>query len=190
MTMTRLSTCMRLFLAGALACSFGQTVVAQAPPKTPDITQIQHVVFIIKENRSFDEYFGQFPGADGATTGVTANGTVIPIGHTPDETPTDIDHTWNAAITAMDGPEAGPYKMDQFDLIFNGNHNGDYLSYTQMSQTDIPNYYSYASHFVLADRMFSSIHANSFPNHLYTVAAQSGGVPAPLPAPAGRCGAR
>jgi len=176
MTMTRLSTCMRLFLAGALACSFGQTVVAQAPPKTPDITQIQHVVFIIKENRSFDEYFGQFPGADGATTGVTANGTVIPIGHTPDETPTDIDHTWNAAITAMDGPEAGPYKMDQFDLIFNGNHNGDYLSYTQMSQTDIPNYYSYASHFVLADRMFSSIHANSFPNHLYTVAAQSGGV--------------
>jgi phospholipase C len=143
---------------------------------TPDITQIKHVVFIIKENRSFDQYFGAFPGVDGATTGIISSGAVIPLGHTPDQTPTDIDHTWNAAVTAMDGPLAGPYKMDQYDLIFNGNHNGDFLAYTQMYQADIPNYYSYASHFVIADRMFSSIHANSFPNHLYTVAAQSGGV--------------
>src|SRR5208283_4106857 len=31
--------------------------------------QIQHVVVVIKENHSFDNYFGQFPGANGATTG-------------------------------------------------------------------------------------------------------------------------
>ena len=35
--------------------------------KQGDISVIQHIVFIIKENRSFDEYFGLFPGVDGAT---------------------------------------------------------------------------------------------------------------------------
>ncbi len=172
--------CRRSLLLAYLFSLFS-TAVAQDSKSmlvigAPDITQIKHVVFIIKENRSFDQYFGAFPGVDGATTGIISSGAVIPLGHTPDQTPTDIDHTWNAAVTAMDGPLAGPYKMDQYDLIFNGNHNGDFLAYTQMYQADIPNYYSYASHFVIADRMFSSIHANSFPNHLYTVAAQSGGV--------------
>jgi phospholipase C len=46
---------------------------------------------------------------------------------------------------------------------------------TQVLASDIPNYWSYAEHFALADRMFSSLVGPSFPNHLYTVAAQSGG---------------
>src|SRR5581483_9218849 len=54
--------------------------------------------------------------------------------------------------------------------------NQDYLCYTQFSQQDIPNYWAYAKNFVLADNTFSSIHSESFPSHLYTVAAQSGGV--------------
>ena len=37
-------------------------------------SKIQHIVFIIKENRSFDTYFGTFPGADGATTGLVSTG--------------------------------------------------------------------------------------------------------------------
>jgi phospholipase C len=40
----------------------------------PGITAIQHVVFIIKENRSFDEYFGQFPGANGVGVGEISTG--------------------------------------------------------------------------------------------------------------------
>jgi phospholipase C len=168
----------RFFLAASLLlCCLLSPLAAQTPNSqflvtgTQDITQIQHIVFIIKENRSFDQYFGTFPGANGATNGTISSGLVIPLGHTPDQTPTDIDHTWNAAYTGIHGG-----KNDQYDLIFNGNHNGDYLAYTQMSQADIPNYFTYASKFVLADKMFSSIRSNSFPNHLYTVAAQSGGV--------------
>src|SRR5215831_2662055 len=34
--------------------------------------QIEHIVFIVKENRSFDNYFGTFPGAEGATSGQTS----------------------------------------------------------------------------------------------------------------------
>ena len=134
------------------------------------IEKIQHIVFIIKENRSFDNYFGTFPGADGATTGRISTGQVIPLGHLPDKTPRDISHAFNAAVTAIDGG-----KMDKFDLIAGGNQNGDYLAYTQFLETDIPNYFAYARSFVLGDRMFSSLTGPSFPNHLYTVGAQSAG---------------
>ena len=137
----------------------------------PDgLNKIQHIVFVIKENRTFDNYFGTFPGADGATTGRISTGQSLPLGHTPDRTPRDLGHRRGAAVMAIDGG-----KMDAFDLIYRGNVNGDYLSYTQMHESDIPNYFAYARNFVLADRMFSSMRGPSFPNHLYTVAAQSAG---------------
>jgi phospholipase C len=132
---------------------------------------IQHVVFLIKENRTFDNYFGTFPGADGATSGPISTGQVIPLGHSPDNTyPLDPEHDFGGAVEAIDGG-----KMDRFDLLTSGNVNGGFLAYTQLTQADIPNYFAYAQNFVLADRMFSSIKSDSFTNHLYTVAAQSNG---------------
>jgi phospholipase C len=137
----------------------------------PDgLDKIQHIVFVIKENRTFDNYFGTFAGADGATTGFISTGQSVPLGHTPDRTPRDLGHRRGAAVLAIDGG-----KMDAFDLIYRGNVDGDYLSYTQMRESDIPNYFAYARNFVLADRMFSSMRGPSFPNHLYTVSAQSAG---------------
>ena len=66
--------------------------------------------------------------------------------------------------------------MGKFDLVNAGRVNGYLLPYTQFVQSDIPNYFAYARNFVLADRMFSSLSGPSFPNHLFTVAAQSGTV--------------
>jgi len=137
----------------------------------PGIGLIQHVVFIIKENRSFDQYFGQFPGANGATTGVISTGATIPLSHTSDQTTHDIDHGWASAVEAINGG-----KMNQFDLIPGGNQDGDYLSYSQMGQADLPNYWTYATNFVLADNMFSSLQGPTFPNHLYIMAGQSANV--------------
>jgi phospholipase C len=152
---------------------FGQTGQAVHAPKKFQIgsTPIQHIVFIIKENRSFDNYFGTFPGANGATSGTISTGQVIPLGRTPDVTPNDPGHGWPEALTSMDGG-----KMDRFDTIDGGNINGAFMSYTQLQQADIPNYFSYAYNFVLSDNTFSSMHGGSFPQHLYAVAAQSDGV--------------
>jgi phospholipase C len=50
-----------------------------------DLSNIKHIVFIVKENRSFDNYFGQFPGANGATKGTLSTGTVITLGQSPDK---------------------------------------------------------------------------------------------------------
>jgi phospholipase C len=138
---------------------------------------IQHYVFIVKENRSFDSYFGAFPGADGATVGTISNGQVIPLAPNPDITPHDLTHTSYGALIDIDNG-----KMDGFDLPAYGNENGEFLAYRQFNQSSIPNYWTYAENFVLADHMFSSLHGPSFPNHLYTVAAQSDGVvEVPLP---------
>ena len=135
-----------------------------------DITQIKHMVFIIKENRTFDNYFGTFPGANGATQGTISTGQVIPLGHTPDRV-RDMGHTYQNAATSMNGG-----KMDKFDVgVAYCNEGGDYMCLSQLQQSDIPNYWTYAQIFALADNMFSSLEGPSYPNHLYTVAAQSGG---------------
>jgi phospholipase C len=134
-------------------------------------SKIEHIVFIVKENRSFDNYFGTFPDAEGATTGIISTGEEIPLGHSPDRMPRDLGHEWDDTHLAIDDG-----KMDRFDLITGGNVGHDFLSMSQLLASDIPNYWSYAEHFALGDHMFSSLAGPSFPNHLYTVAAQSGGV--------------
>ncbi len=156
-----------------LAGCAGSSSSGSSPiPPSGTINQIQHIVFIVKENRTFDNYFGTFPGADGATTGELSTGQVIPLGNTPDQTPNDICHTWQCARDAMNSG-----KMNQFNLLSGADTlvNGTPLAYTQMTQADIPNYFAYAQNFVLADHMFSSLAGPSFPNHLYSVAGQSGG---------------
>ena len=137
---------------------------------------IQHIVFLVKENRSFDNMFGTFPGAEGATTGQISTGQIIPLAHTPDVMPRDLCHDWVCNVTAVDHG-----RMDQWDVsvgtsALNCNLNGDYLCYSQYTQADLPNYFTYASTYTLADHMFSGIHAPSYPNHMYTVAATAGGM--------------
>src|SRR6202011_1700382 len=85
------------------------------PAPGEGIQKIQHIVFLIKENRSFDNYFGTFPGADGATTGKISTGDVIPLGHTPDRTPHDLCHSWFCATQSIDGGN-----MDRFDMVYQG----------------------------------------------------------------------
>jgi phospholipase C len=130
------------------------------------IRKIKHIVFIVKENRTFDNYFGTFSGANGATSGTISTGEVVPLTPAPD-TQHDINHSFQAAVKAIDGGA-----MDMFDKIGSG---ADLSGYTQFQEADIPNYFAYARTFVLGDEFFSSLTGPSFPNHLYTVGAQSGG---------------
>ena len=140
------------------------------PSNAPPTGQIQHIVFIMKENRGFDHYFGQFPGADGTTTGVTSTGQTIPLRRAGDVLAHDVGHVWEDFLTDEDGG-----KMDHYDLGDRGNENGDLEAFTQMTQADIPNYWSYAQNFVLADHTFQSTNSPSFSNHFYFIAADAEG---------------
>lgn len=125
------------------------------------VNQIQHIVFIVKENRSFENYLGTYPGANAATSGKFSTGQVLPLGHTADGLKTDICHSWNCAHTAIDNG-----LMDKFDSATGSVANG-FIAMSQYTQNDLPNYWSYAQHFVLADNMFSSLTGPSLPNHLF-----------------------
>lgn len=132
---------------------------------------IQHIVWILKENRSFDMYFGAYGnGVNGATTGVVkVNGVdkTIPLSALVDSSPHDYSHDWGSAHADYDGG-----KMDAFNR---GNcSKSPYPCYQQAQRSNIPNYWSYADHFVLSDNTWSELEGPSFPNHMYTVAAASG----------------
>jgi phospholipase C len=129
---------------------------------------IDHVVFIIKENRTFDHYFGRYPGADGATEGRTLDGRVIPLEPALDRQPHDIKHSFVSGLRAINGGT-----MNGFDGIIDGE---DLTGYVAFGRDGIPAYWAYADHFVLADRFFTSTFGATFPEHLYTVAADAGEV--------------
>src|SRR5258706_16227552 len=88
---------------------------SKAAAPAPDLTRISHIVFIFQENRTFDNYFGSFPGADGATSGPISTGQVIPFVPPPDFMTADISHSFQAAQIAIDGAT-----MPKFDLIQGG----------------------------------------------------------------------
>jgi len=167
-----------VYAAFVLLCGslYGQAPRADAqkvklvPSQLPPPGQIQHVVFIMKENRSFDNYFGLFPGADGATTGLTSSGQVIPLWRAPDVMFHDLDHNYMGAIDGYDGG-----KMDRIDLNNISNVNGDFESYTAMTQADIPNYWAYAQTFALSDHTFQSDLSPSYASHFYSIAATGEG---------------
>jgi phospholipase C len=124
---------------------------------------IKHVVFLIKENRTFDMLFGRFPGADGATTGQTCDGRVVPLTHATDNV-SGPDHSFMGGLTAVDGG-----RMDCFDHLGGGKQ---LQSYIQYRESDIPSYWALARHYMLADRFFSSTYGPTGVEHLFTVAAQ------------------
>ncbi|HZO73307.1 MAG TPA: alkaline phosphatase family protein [Ktedonobacteraceae bacterium] len=134
---------------------------------------IQHIVFIIKENRAFDNYFGLFPGVNGTTTGKIKQGKVvqtIPLNSLPDSS-VNYCHEWSCAHIDVDGG-----KMDAFNVgsANTGCNITPYPCYATAKPGFIPNYWALASHFVLNDNAYSSEVGASFVNHLFTVAGASG----------------
>jgi phospholipase C len=138
---------------------------------------IEHVIFLVKENRSFDHYFGAYPGAEGATQGGTIedcdassfqDGPVVDLEPAPEIMPHDLGHAFAPGLYAINGG-----KRNGYNCVALGE---DLLSYTQYSRKTLPVYWAYADRFVLADHFFTSMYGPTFPEHLYTVAAQSYGI--------------
>ena len=154
----------------ALPVFLSDRVVAQAPPT--GMNKINHVIWIIQENRSFDNYFGTYPGADGIPSGTClpmlpgSTNCVQPFHMPPGQPALDLAHDWDTIHAAYNHGN-----MDGFVWA-----EGTNLTMAYYDERDIPNYWIYARHFTLCDRFFSSQMGYSLPNHTYTVAAQSGGL--------------
>lgn len=132
----------------------------------PEDHPIKHVVFIVKENRTYDNYFARYPGGEGTRTGKTSDGRTVELSVAPDVQEPDLGHSFFDGIISINGGE-----MNGFDRILNGDDLGGYNSF---KRSGMPNYWAYADNFVLGDHHFSSMYGPTFPEHLYTVGGQAG----------------
>jgi phospholipase C len=170
------------------------SLIIYLTPTTVDLSaaraKIKHIIVIMQENRSFDHYFGTYPGADGFpmsngafsvcvndpitgqcvkpfhdTANVNAGG---PHGYPADTM--DIDHgkmdgfirsAEGAKSTCTDTNTPGCKGSDKIDAM--GWHDA----------REIPNYWTYADSFVLQDRMFEPNASWSLPDHLFMISGWS-----------------
>ena len=160
-------------LAAVIAASVG--FGARSAPFEQGIHKIRHVVVIMQENRSFDSYFGTYPGADGIP-GLAGNPGTVPClpdpalhgcvrpYHETSLTRGGGPHAWISALNDIHGGKMdGFLQQDGAGRAVMGYHTAH----------EIPNYWAYAKNFVLQDHMFESVDSWSGPAHLYMVSGWS-----------------
>jgi phospholipase C len=149
---------------------------------------IRHVVVIMQENRSFDSYFGTYPGADGIPKGVCVPDPLTETCRRPYH-----DHANRNAGGPHDHVDAlrdiGRGKMDGFvasavegrRLACSAQIDAPTCSLAPAAPDvmgwhdwhEIPNYWAYARHYVLQDHMFEPDTSWSLPAHLFMVSGWS-----------------
>ncbi len=184
-----------LGLVAAAGCSSSSSVangVQRALPAlrpasgNPVSKYISHVVVIIQENRSFENFFAGYPGANAPTFGCVGKGSLRPRAIRPIAPPftsstscppgdtqvplhaitfdgPDLRHDWDSSMVSWNGG-----KMDGFYQF--GSKHGQYQAYAFVKQSLIQPYWTMAQQYVLADAMFPTEFGGSFTGHLTLVA--------------------
>jgi phospholipase C len=201
-------------MLAAASCHWSQQQAApQASPHDPSATaalsaadrrpidpsigfdNINHLIFVVQENRSFDHYFGTFPGADGIPTNADGSFDVC----VPDDNGVCQRPFHDTGVYDMGGPHAQRDSLVDIDrgmmdgfiravghrkacgLLVNeacaaASHDTpsgvpDVMGYH--TAAEIPNYWAYARRYVLQDRMFAPTDSWTLPSHLYLTSAWS-----------------
>ncbi|HUY98654.1 MAG TPA: alkaline phosphatase family protein [Verrucomicrobiae bacterium] len=161
-----------------------------AAARLSGIHRIQHVVMIIQENRSFDSYFGTFPGADGIPRYDGIPSVCVPDPATRKCVAPYVDH--------QDSNGGGPHTSPASTVDVNGGQMNGFLAAAEAGRrgclnptdpictnsavpdvmgyhtgSDIPNYWAWAKRYVLQDHLFESVHSWSLPSHLFFVSGWS-----------------
>jgi phospholipase C len=153
------------------------------------IHKIKHVIIVMQENRSFDSYFGTYPGADGIPMrdGVPTVCVPDPRGGCtrPYHDLADINgggpHGEANAVADVNGGQMDGFIRERDaarskcknpdDPACSAGAKPDVMGYH--TAAEIPNYWAYAKDFVLQDHMFEPVKSWSLPDHLYLVSAWS-----------------
>jgi phospholipase C len=186
------STMIRRLATAALAAIAIPLSLAPGAGAAPleGIHKIQHVIVIMQENRSFDSYFGTYPGANGipASTCVPdpVNGGCVKPFHNPNNENFGGPHGAGAFKADLDGGKMDGFvaeaeKGEQCKTTEPGcspcTEQGsgaqciDSMGYHDARE--IPNYWTYAQNFVLQDNLFEPNSSWSWPEHLYLVSGWS-----------------
>ena len=133
---------------------------------------IKHVVVIVQENRSFDNLFQGFPGADTVASGLRSDGTTVALKPVSLSHGIDPNHDYADFTASFDnGKMDGFDKVDTYPATSEPNPN-----YAYVPRAEAQPYFDLASAYALSDRMFQSNNSASYPAHQYVIAAQSANV--------------
>src|ERR1700730_2617978 len=139
-------------------------VQRDASPPTP----ITHVVILVMENRSFDNMFNGYPGADTVTTGKIHTGQIVTLQQIKLEASGDISHNHPNFVAAYDNG-----KLDGFDLEGWDPRLPPLAPYAFVPRKQVQTDWTIAQQYTIAERMFETVTSNSYPAHQYLIAAQS-----------------
>ena len=175
---------------GAGSAGIPQVSLVSSAGLLQDIHKIQHVVVLTQENRSFDHYFGTYPGADGLPM---VNGS--PSACVPDPATHRCVAPYHDTSYSNTG---GPHHADDATQDINGGKMDGFIQQQMKEQAvlcvtqatcdtprvapdvmgyhtaeEIPNYWSYAQNFVLQDHLFAPTASWSLPTHLFMISGWS-----------------
>lgn len=166
--------CFALLLA--LVALLWLATQAQAQARKP-LTPIHHVIYLMQENHSFDNYFGTYPGANGFPKdtcmpvdpeNLVAAGCVQPF-HIGNRAITDLGHS-----DAVYREQLNQGQMNGFIVAHNRRNSDGALAMGYYDDRDLPFYWNIADQYVLFDNFFTSAVGGSVWNHNYWVAGAPG----------------
>jgi len=180
--------------SAAAVTAFGASVLdgcgglsSNLPSVTSGCTQlsdVQHVVIFIQENRSFDHYFGSYRGVRGfadqsfafnqpypGNTNTPPVGKLLPYhldtGTINAACTHDITHDWVSQHQSWDNGAMDGFVTSRLA----SNANDAILTMGYYTRTDLPFYYAATDAFTICDNYFCSVMGPTDPNRLYTMAA-------------------
>lgn len=168
---------------------------------------IKHIIVMLQENRSFDNYFSKlgdyasakFPGYQinaGYDPNVILplfNGGTGHLFHEPTVRTDNLSPSWDESHFDIDQQSDGTFKMDRFALtshsVSSPTDPKGLRALGQYDQSDLPYYYELATQFATSDSFHSSLLANTVPNRQYMFCATSQGriFPSPFGHPLWTC---
>ncbi|WP_408902241.1 phosphocholine-specific phospholipase C [Neokomagataea tanensis] len=169
-----------LAAAGSLPANLRAALAVAPHRKTGTIQDVEHVVILMQENRSFDHYFGclrgvrgygdprpaRMPDGDNVFAQKAGSGqTVMPFRlntvHTSSACIASLDHSWKGSQTAWNEWDCWvPHKTE--------------MTMGHFTREDIPYYYALAEAFTICDSYHCSIFGPTNPNRLYLFSGTNG----------------
>ena len=178
---------LQLGAAAGVSLALGPELAARAATTAPapgGVNGIQHVIFLIQENRSFDHYYGTMSGVrgfDDRTYGIQRFEQVWPGGKAAHLLPFhfDTNEVGGAWVNDIDHSWGGQHKFwnhGQMNQWVSGHIQDDGPSVGTAcmgyyTRADLPFYYALADNFTICDNYHCSVMACTYPNRLYSVSA-------------------
>jgi len=141
--------------------------VATSTVAPVDGSPIEHIIVIMQENRTFDNLFNGFPGADTVRSGMNG-ATEIPLRPLSLGDSRDLHHTHMDWWRDWDHGDMDGFAREGASPAT--------LPYSYVPRRDVEAYWQLALDYTIGDRMFQANTGPSFVAHQYMIAGQSGGV--------------